>query len=111
VSDDVIFDRDAGIFDGTLVPPSFSRDGNVGIEQTENYIGAYTRCCLYDPENTGSGWKCAKCEIKLSVYLPTYADTTLELKSSSEADIRHFLAGWLDTPADFIEVQVEWPED
>lgn len=107
MSDDVIFDRDAGIFDGTLVPPSFSRDGNVGIEQTEEYLGAYTRCCLYDPVYT-DGWKCGKCEIRLNVFMPSYASTTLHLKSSSKWDVAQFLGDWLNVPADQVEVSIDW---
>ena len=107
MSDDVIFDRDAGIFDGTLVPPSFSRGGNVGIEQTEEYIGAYTRCCLYDPVHMGQ-WQCGKCEIKLDVYIPSYADTTLHLKSSSDGDVAVFLADWLNVNVNQVEVSISW---
>lgn len=103
-------DRDQGIFHGTLIPPSFSRDGNIGIEQSGEHIGAYTKCCYADPtyDTMHGGWHCWKCKTKVQSWVNAHDGTVLDLSKSSSDTIRQFLSSWLNCPADFIEVSVTW---
>ena len=94
-----------------LVPPSFSKDGNTGIEQCYEYLGVYTACCYNEPVPLydGSGaWKCDNCGDHLSAYAPR-EKTTIDLRSSSETLVQEWLAIWLGIPYHDISVQISLP--
>lgn len=102
-------DRDQGIFHGTLVPPSFSRDGNIGIEQDGNHLGAYTKCCYADPvyDTMHGGWHCWKCKVKVISFANAHDGTTINAAESSSDQVALWLATWLNVPASFIEVSIK----
>lgn len=102
-------DRGQGIFPGTLVPPSFSRDGNIGIEQDGSYLGVYTRCCYADPvyATLHGGWHCWRCKAKVNSWVDTYDGTTINAAESSSDEVVLWLASWLNVPASTIEVSIE----
>ena len=102
-------DRDQGIFHGTLVPPSFSRDGNIGIEQDGQFLGAYTKCCYADPvyDTIYGGWHCWKCKVKVNNWVDARYGTTINAAKSSSDAVVEWLSSWLNMPASFIEVSIE----
>ena len=94
-----------------IVPPSFSLDGNTGIEQCDEFLGVYTACCYYEPVlfYYGSGiWKCGNCDKHLSAYAPR-EKTTIDLRSSSETLVQEWIAIWLNIPYHDVSVQISLP--
>lgn len=95
-----------------IVPPEYSYDKNVGIEQDGSYIGAYTACCYNDPEPVwmarDGAWQCANCKERLHVYAPS-SEVCINVESSSETAVQEFIATWLGRNYHDIGVTISLP--
>lgn len=95
-----------------LVPPSFSKDGNTGIEQCGEFLGVYTACCYNDPvpvwHSSNGSWKCGNCDEALHAYAPS-EKTSIDLESSSETRVQEWIATWLGVNYNDVTVSISLP--
>lgn len=89
-----------------VLDPALSVDGNVGIEVSGDFIGAYTACCNSDPVWDGT-WKCGMCAEGLHTQARGGIETCLDLTAHSAGDVSYFVNAWMSR--DDVEVQILLP--